>query len=45
MSALLDCQYVGGPAISEEKCKNAVAGYEEGSGQGGGEKSDKEVTM
>lgn len=40
VSALLACEYVGGPKISREKCENAITGYAEGSGQG----SDNEVT-
>lgn len=40
VSALLDCEYVGGPEISERKCENAVTGYMEGKGQ----QSDKKVT-
>lgn len=39
VSALLDCEYVGGPEISEEKCRHAVSGYEEENGR----ESDREV--
>jgi hypothetical protein len=29
LSALFDCEYVGGPEIAEEKCRYAVTGYKE----------------
>jgi len=32
LDALFDCEYVGGPEISEEKCKYAIIGKESGTG-------------